>query len=75
MSQSHIDNIISVKRELIMNMSSGDDDDDNSDVVDNGDEVDYQTSNGRRVLRSRYLAVQNMIHGGNSILFNAHSVF
>jgi hypothetical protein len=74
MSQPHIDNIISVKRELIMNMSS-DDDDDNSDVVDNGDVVDYQTSNGRRVLRSRYLAVKNMIHGGNSILFNAHSVF
>lgn len=41
----------------------------------NGNDTDYQTINGRRVLRSRYLAVKNVINGGNSILFNGDSVF
>ncbi|KAL2320852.1 hypothetical protein Fmac_029821 [Flemingia macrophylla] len=47
-----------VKRELI--------DDGDSDGVDNSDELhdaaDFQTPKGRRGIRSRYLAVGNMIH-------------
>lgn len=60
-SRLHIDQIISMKREL--------------NVSDDSNDDDYQTSNGRRALRSKYLAVKNMIHGGNLILFNTHSVF
>ncbi|XP_058748544.1 non-structural maintenance of chromosomes element 4 homolog A-like [Vicia villosa] len=32
-------------------------------ISDNSNDDDYQTSNGRRALRSKYLAVKNMIHG------------
>ncbi|KAI5426889.1 variant 4, Non-structural maintenance of chromosomes element 4 A [Lathyrus oleraceus] len=60
MSQPHIDHIISVKRELNISMRDGNNN--NDDENSHGDDVDYQTPNGRRDLRSRYLAVKNMIH-------------
>ncbi|GAU23417.1 hypothetical protein TSUD_331150 [Trifolium subterraneum] len=34
-----------------------------NDASDNSDDVDYQTVHGRRNLRSRYLAVKNLING------------
>ncbi|CAL5193538.1 unnamed protein product [Lathyrus oleraceus] len=61
MSRPHIDHIISVKRELNISMRDGNNS--NDDENSHGDDVDYQTPNGRRDLRSRYLAVKNMIHG------------
>jgi hypothetical protein len=66
MSRSHIDHIIMVKRELNIPI--------HNDASDNSDDVDYESVHARRNLRSRYLAVKNMINGGNSILLNPHSV-
>ncbi|CAI8614090.1 unnamed protein product [Vicia faba] len=59
MPRSHIDHIIKVKREK--NISRRDHNSNGDE--NNDDDFAHQTSNARRALRSRYLAVQNMIHG------------
>ncbi|WJX78665.1 hypothetical protein P8452_61860 [Trifolium repens] len=55
MVKSHIDHIIMVKRELNIPI--------HNDASDNSDDVDYESVHARRNLRSRYLAVKNMING------------